>query len=228
MRLSLVLPCYNEEENIEKTLRDTASWMSADGVEGEIIAVNDGSRDGTGAKLEALRREIPQLKIVTHRENAGYGAALRSGLDAATGDILGFMDSDGQFDPRDFSTLLPLLSDVPFVTGRRRKRADPFMRKMNAKLFGFLSFAVLGIWVRDINCAMKLWKKDVWKTIRPECASGALFNAELFYRLKMGKIPWKQVDVPHYPRRFGTQTGANLQVILRMFRELWALRRGGK
>lgn len=222
--LSIVLPCFNEELNIGKTVRDTAAWLKTKGTPWEIVVTNDGSRDGTAQILADLEREIPSLVVVTHDVNKGYGAAVRSGCDAATGDVIGFMDSDGQFDPRDFDRLLPLLSGSSFVTGRRRKRADPLMRKMNAKLFGLLSWLVLGIWVRDINCAMKVFTRDTWRRIRPRHSTGALVNAETFYRAKKAGIPWKVIDVPHAPRQFGTQTGANLRVIARMFRELWIVK----
>lgn len=222
--LSIVLPCFNEELNIERTVRETKAWLETKKDSWEIVAVNDGSEDGTAAKLETLQRSIPELTIVTHETNKGYGAAVRSGCDAATGDVIGFMDSDGQFKAKDFDLLLPKLSEATFVTGRRRKRADPFIRKLNAKLFGILSWIVLGIWVRDINCAMKVFTKETWRRARPTYSTGALVNAEMFHRAQHAKIPWIVVDVPHAKREFGTQTGANLRVIFRMFKELWAMR----
>ncbi|MEQ1849157.1 MAG: glycosyltransferase family 2 protein [Candidatus Peribacteraceae bacterium] len=224
MTLSLVLPCFNEEKNVRTAVLATQSWMQERSLSGEIIVVDDGSRDQTAAVLEALKNEVPTLVVLRHPENRGYGAALLTGLDQARGELMGFMDSDGQFDPKNFDRLLPLLSDASFVTGRRLHRADPLPRKLNAKLFGFLSFIFLGIWVRDINCAMKLWHRDIWAQIRPRHSTGALFNAEMFQRLRRHRIPWKQVDVDHFPRKFGAQTGAKLSVILRMFRELWELR----
>ncbi len=223
--LSVVLPCFNEELNVDRTVRDTAAWLQTKGDDWQIVCVNDGSKDKTGDMLETLKRDISELVIVTHEANRGYGAAVRSGCDAATGDAIGFMDSDGQFDVKDFDRLLPHLGAYSFVTGRRRKRADPFMRKVNAKLFGILSWMVLGIWVRDINCAMKIFTKDTWNRARPSVSTGALINAEMFYRAKTAGIPWYIVDVPHAPRKFGVQTGANLRVILRMFRELWDVKR---
>ncbi|MSR67643.1 glycosyltransferase family 2 protein [Candidatus Peribacteria bacterium] len=222
--LSIVMPAFNEELNIERTVRETKAWLETKKEPWEIVVVNDGSRDGTGGVLETLAREIPELNIVTHEKNRGYGAAVGSGCDAAKGDVIGYMDSDGQFKAKDFDLLLPKLSEASFITGRRRKRADPFIRKLNAKLFGLLSWVVLGIWVRDINCAMKVFTKEVWKQTRPTHSTGALINAEMFTRAQKAGIPWIVVDVPHAKREFGTQTGANLGVILRMFRELWALK----
>jgi len=224
MTFSLVLPCFNEAQNIRATVRDVTSWMSSRSIHGHVIVVNDGSTDGTALEIQKLSKEFPHLIVCTHPENRGYGAALLTGLNAATDELMGFMDSDGQFDPEDFGLLLPHLSSVPFVTGRRRHRADPLMRKLNAKLFGVLSFLVLGIWVRDVNCAMKVWKREIWTAIRPRLSTGALVNAEMFLRMKRENIQWEQVDVRHLARKFGVQTGANLAVIVRMFRELFRLR----
>ncbi len=228
MRVSIALPCLNEADNIRSTVDGLLQWLTLRGMEGEIIVVDDGSTDATPQILADMQRVIPNLIVVTHAQNRGYGAAVRSGCERATGEIMGFMDSDRQFDPRDFDRLLPLLETYPFVTGRRRHRADPLMRKMNAKLFGILSFFILGIWVRDINCAMKLWKREIWPTIRPNFATGALVNAEIFYRLKRAGLTYGQVDVEHYPRKFGKQTGAKLSVIVKMFLELVALRMAGR
>lgn len=246
MRLSIVLPCFNEEHNIEGTVAGLRSWALQERLELEIVAVDDGSTDGTWGVLQKLAEEKPSLRLVRHERNLGYGSAVRTGCDAAMdapltrslppgeergsgGDhFIGFMDSDGQFRAEDFGKLLPFLSEYAFVTGRRLKRADPFMRKLNAKLFALLNLVVLGIWVRDINCAMKVWRRELWPRIRPEFSTGALINAEMFYRMHRLGIPWKQVFVQHYPRLKGVQTGANLRVILRMFRDLVALRGKGR
>lgn len=224
MHLSIVLPCFNEEQNVERTVTDVARWFEQEKIDGEIVAVNDGSTDGTASVLAGLATRMPQLKIVTHEKNQGYGSAVRSGCDAATKEYTGYMDSDGQFRVEDFSQLLQFLPEYDFVTGRRLKRADPFIRMVNAKLYGFLVWVALGVWVRDINCAMKVWKTSLWPKIRPVHSTGALINGEIFFRLHHQKIPWKQVPVHHYPRLLGKQTGANIRVILKMFRDLFRLK----
>lgn len=223
--LSIVLPCFNEEENIAATVQDVLAWFTASGRDGEVIVVNDGSRDRSGEIADELAGKDARVRVVHHREgNRGYGAAVRSGCDAAKGEWIGFMDSDRQFRAEDFEKLIPYMSEYQFVTGVRRHRADPFIRKVNAKLFGGLVFITLGMWIRDINCAMKLFTADLWKQIRPEYSTGALFNAEVFYGLKLLRVPYKQVPVPHYPREYGTQTGAKPWVIFTMFIELAKLR----
>lgn len=223
MQLSIALPCFNEEENLPATIEDVHGWMDRRDIEGKIIAVDDGSRDGTGAVLRRLQDRYPRLRIVTHEANRGYGAAVRSGCDAAVTEWIGFMDSDGQFHAEDFDKLLLSSGTYSLVVGRRRKRADPFLRKVNAKCFGLLAWLVFGVWVRDINCAMKVFRHDLWQRIRPLHATGALFNAELFVRARRAGVRWHQIDVSHYPRTKGLQTGASPVVILRMFRELGKL-----
>jgi glycosyltransferase involved in cell wall biosynthesis len=224
MPLSVILPCYNEEENIEAAIRDVASWMKSASVDGTIIVVNDGSKDRSAEILESLSKEFSNLKIVTHTTNGGYGVAVRSGCDAATTELIAFMDSDGQFHASDLSLLLPHIDRFAFVTGRRAHRADPFIRNMFGKILGGMNFIVLGLWVRDVNCGLKLFRRDIWKDIRPTHGVEKLFNTEIFLRLKRKGIPWHTVDVPHYPRTAGTPTGGSVKVIIRMFKELWGLR----
>lgn len=225
MQLSVVLPCYNEEENIDETVADVFAWMKRKGLSAEVIVVDDGSTDGSAKILEELSRANPALKVVRHAKNGGYGMAVRSGCDAARGEWIAFMDSDGQFDIDDLDLLLPHLSTFAFVTGRRRHRADPLPRVLYGKLLAFFNLAVFGLWIRDVNCGLKVFRGSIWKTIRPEHGIEKLFNTEMFLRLKRAGIPWKQIAVPHHPRRAGTPTGASGRAIQRMMNEVVALRR---
>jgi glycosyltransferase involved in cell wall biosynthesis len=225
MHLSVVLPCYNEEHNAATTVRDVAQWMRGQKFDGEIIAVDDGSKDDTGRVLESLRMEIPELRVIRHVSNQGYGGAIRSGCDVARGDIIVFMDSDGQFRAEDIGFLLPLLRDVPFVTGIRTHRADPIHRKFNAWLYGKLIRCALRLRFTDLNCGLKAFRRDLWSTIRPLEGTGALFNAEMYARLSKSKKGFREVHVNHYPRLSGKQTGANISVIVRMFKELSRLKK---
>ncbi|TSC79037.1 MAG: cell wall biosynthesis glycosyltransferase [Candidatus Peregrinibacteria bacterium Gr01-1014_25] len=225
MNVSIVLPCYNEEATIACTVADVAAWMEREHIGGEIIVVDDGSRDSTPSVLAGLSGGHPALRVVRHERNQGYGIAVRSGCDAAREEVIAFMDSDGQFHAEDIGRLLPHLQRYAFVTGRRRRRADPPLRGLLGKLLGILTWITFGLWVRDVNCGLKAFRRSLWPDIRPEHGVEKLFNTEMFLRLKRRNIPWMQVDVPHYPRLAGTPTGAKFSVIVRMFRELWALRR---
>jgi glycosyltransferase involved in cell wall biosynthesis len=168
---------------------------------------------------------MPNLKVVQHEKNLGYGSAVRSGCDQADKQWIAFMDSDGQFRASDISRLLALTPQAEYVTGIREHRADWVQRRLNSFLYGALVRIFLGVKVSDVNCGMKVFRRTLWPRIRPVYATGALINAEIFYALKNAKIPWKETLVPHYPRMAGTPTGANPRVILRMFKELWLLKR---
>jgi glycosyltransferase involved in cell wall biosynthesis len=223
--LSLVLPCFNEERNIEQTIRSVQDWFKEDCIDGEIIVTDDGSRDGSLRLLRSLQSQMHNLKVVHHETNRGYGSAIISGCDAAEKQWIAFMDSDGQFHATDLRRLLPLMTESDFVTGVREKRADTFIRWLNSRMYNGLIRVVLGVKPSDLNCGMKVFRRSIWATIRPVYATGALINAEMFYAMKHASIPWKETLVPHYPRLAGNPTGAKPRVILRTFKELWALKR---
>ena len=93
------------------------------------------------------------------------------------------------------------------------------------KVLGGMNVLIFGLWVRDVNCGMKVMQREIWNTIRPTYGVEKLFNTEMFWRLKLAHIPWKYVDVPHYARMAGSPTGGSIRVIARMFKEMWDLRR---
>lgn len=228
MQLSLVLPCYNEEANIATTVEQCAKWLQSTGYDCELVVANDGSKDRSLEILNDLKTKMPNLlKIVNREKNGGYGMAVRDGCDAATKEWIAYMDSDGQFDPADIAKLIEHSNEFSFVTGRRAKRADSFLRNMFGKVLGGINVLVLHIWIRDVNCGMKLFKREVWKKVRPTHNVEKLFNTEMFLNLKRNGIPWQTVNVPHYPRRAGNPTGGS-RLILQTFRELWELRRDSK
>jgi len=223
--LSVVLPAFNEEANIERVARDCVAYLDGGGLDYELVVTNDGSHDQTGAVLDRLAAELPRLRPQHHPQNRGYGAALRTGFEAATKRFVFYMDGDGQFDIRELDNLLPLATDEEhIVTGYRIERRDPFMRRLNAKLFGgWLVRLLLDVKVRDLNCAFKLIPKKVLDAITLE-STGALINAELYGRAVRKGFGIKEVGVHHYPRTAGVQTGAHLRVILRAFYDLFRLR----
>ena len=223
--LSIVLPAYNEEANIERVVRDVVAFFAGRDIDYEILVVNDGSADRTGEILSRLQSELPQLRPQEHAQNRGYGAALRTGFDNAAKRYVFYMDGDGQFDIKDIDLLLPLASEEAIVTGYRIERRDPFVRRLNAKLFGgFLVRILLKVHVRDLNCAFKLIPKKVLDSITLE-STGALINAELYGRSVRRGFGIREVGVHHYPRTAGRQTGGNARVVLRAFKELLKLRR---
>ncbi len=221
-QLSVVLPAYNEEVNLDATLAEVTSYLASAVPDHEVIVVDDGSRDGTPAIAARWAARHPRLRVVRHPVNRGYGAALRSGFAAARGRLVFFMDADGQFDIRDLERLLPLIEDHDGVLGYRLHRRDPWLRRVNAFGWNLLTRLLLGLPYRDIDCAFKLYRRDALAAIRLE-SEGATINAEMLARLRARGCRLVQVGVNHYPRNGGRATGARPDVILKAFGELFRL-----
>ena len=222
--LSIVLPAYNEAQNIEKTVREAVSYLERGFRDYEFIVVNDGSVDGTREIVEKISFSNPKIILVNHPNNLGYGSALRSGFERASLDYIFLMDSDGQFDISDINHLIPYLENYDVIVGYREKRADPFIRSLNTWLYHIYIRFLFGLKLRDIDCAFKLFPKSAYHAVKPIKSGGALFTAEFLIKLTKKGFTLKEVPVRHFPRKFGKQTGANLRVILRMFKECWKLK----
>ena len=223
-QLSIFFPCYNEEPNVERTTRNALEAAQKYADEYEVIIVNDGSRDATAEIADRLAREIPQVRAVHNIPNRGYGGAVARGLSESRMQWIFFTDGDGQFDMMEIDRLIGLLDQCDFAVGYRIKRADSFMRKLNAFCWGTLVRALFGLKVRDIDCAFKLLPKSLIDSVHMK-SQGALISTELLARAKYRGLRIAEVGVDHYPRKAGQQTGANFKVILRAFRELFRLRK---
>lgn len=223
---SIILPAFNEEAVIEETVRTVVAATNRFCPRAEIIVVNDGSRDTTRAILDRLGDEFANVVPIHHPENRGYGSALCTGFDAARGELAFFMDSDGQFDINDLTTLLAIAAREPntIVLGYRAQRCDPFMRKLNAAGWKQLTRIVVGLrGIRDIDCAFKLFPSALIKSCDIQ-AGGATVNAEFLTKFQLLGIPIIQVPVTHMPRTKGSPTGAKPEVILRACRDIFRLR----
>jgi len=224
LSISVVLPAHNEAENITTTIENCVSYLEQNVSDYEVIVVNDGSIDDTQNVVQELKSTNSKVRLVNHPVNKGYGSALRSGFDKASCEYIFFMDSDGQFNINDLDRLLPLVSAQDVVIGYREDRADSFVRLLNAWLYGLYIYLTFGLKVRDMDCAFKVFPTKAYRDIRPIKSDGALFSAEFLIKLQRNGFKLSEVPVRHFPRRFGTQSGANIKVILRMFKESWKLR----
>jgi glycosyltransferase involved in cell wall biosynthesis len=227
MNISAFFPVYNEEQNIGVVVEAAIKVLSAAADQYEIIVVDDGSRDKTPEVVRDLSRRYPQVKLITHQKNLGYGAALYTGFQNCQYEFIFFSDGDNQFDLKELKNLIPLIGKADLVTGYRKNRQDSFPRKLNAWGWNTLVRLLLNIRVRDIDCAFKLFKKDILKKINIEHlkSQGAMANTECLARLRKIDASIIEVPVHHYPRLYGRSTGANPRVILRAFRELIGLYR---
>lgn len=223
--ISAVLPAYNEAAVIEQSVTQVYEVLREITDDFDIIVANDGSRDGTGRVLAELQRKRPELglRIVTHAVNQGYGAALASGFDAAQKELIFFTDGDRQFDVRELVMLLEQMDNsTDMVIGWRRNRADRAMRRLNAWGWKVLITTLFGYTARDVDCAFKLFRQQVWRSLSVH-ARGATFSTEFLVKARRLGFTIKEVAVSHFPRTAGSATGAKLSVIVRAFVELFRL-----
>lgn len=220
--LSIVLPCFNEAENVRGTVRNAAAAaeMTRDGY--EILVVDDGSTDGTADIAAGLAATDPHVRVIVHERNRGYGDALRSGIDAARMDWVLLMDADRQFDVHDLAHFLPGARSHDALWGRRVVRQDRRSRRAAAAAWNHLVRTLFRLPVRDIDCGFKLIRRELLQGFELR-SSGALISTELAVRCRAAGARIDEIDVPHHPRMAGRETGGNPRVVLRAFRELAAM-----
>ena len=218
-QLTVVLPAYNEDGAIGRTLDELVAAVKGCDIEFEVVVVNDGSTDQTADVLGVCSSRDPRIRVVTHEVNRGYGAAVRSGFRHSRGEWVLLMDSDGQFDPHDLALVWGQRDVDCAVLGYRVNRADPINRLRNARLWNYGVRVLLGVHVRDLDCAFKLFPGDHLRSL-PIRSDGAGISAELLWRWKRAGWRWVEVPVHHRPRVSGLQTGAGLSVVLRGISEV--------
>jgi hypothetical protein len=224
---SLCMPCYNESEVIGEVLRGACAVLPEFVDDFEIIVVDDGSSDDTSDVIRQLAADDKRIRLERHPVNRGYGAAVATALRAARGELVCFTDGDGQFNLLDLPQLLVDAQTSDVVIGYRHHRADNGMRRLNAKSWKWLIRCLVGLKVRDLDCAFKLFPRWVVEKLQLT-ADGACISAEILAQCMRGGLSVCEVPVNHFPRAAGKATGANLRVVAKAFRELpvvWKYRR---
>jgi glycosyltransferase involved in cell wall biosynthesis len=222
--ISIILPAYNEEDNIAKAVEQAVHCVRALFQDWEIIVVNDGSQDKTGQIIDGLSEQNERVIALHHANNQGYGAALKTGILQACQELIFFCDSDLQFHLSELVLPLTWIEQYDIVIGYRAKRQDPWHRRLNALGWKALVRLLLRLQVRDIDCAFKLFRSAVFSAIKID-AVGAMVNTDILVQATRMGFKIKEVPVTHFPRLRGQQTGANIQVVLRAFKELFWLSR---
>ena len=217
--ISIIFPVFNEEKNIESAVLNTDLVMSKLFSRYEIIAVNDGSTDRTADILNLIRTRNENIRVITHEKNRGYGAALKSGFINAKNELVFFSDSDNQFNINEIKKFIPYIEEYDVVAGYRQKRNDNFSRRIIAFFWKVTVKLLFSINYKDINCAFKLFTKNILEKIKPEnlISEGATVNAEIFYKLNKVHAKIKELPVSHFPRKYGKPTGAKVSVMTKAF-----------
>ena len=223
--ISLVMPAYNEAENIEPMVEEATPALEANADDYEIIVVDDGSADDTAAVTRRVMESHPHVRLVEHPVNQGFGAAVFSGFTNAEKDWIFYTDADRQFVLSELERFVPYMDEADLIAGYRAPRRDPFMRVFYGKGWSALCTLVFGYTVRDVDCGFKLFRRDIIQNLAPTIASrGATFSIEWLVRAKRAGYRFVELPVTHRPRVVGSQTGANINVIVRAFRELVQVR----
>lgn len=219
--LSVFFPTFNEEGNVETTVKKAIQVLEKLNLDYEILVVNDGSFDKTKQVAESLAKKNSKIRVINHPKNFGYGEALKSGFYNAKYDTIVYTDGDGQFDFAEVTKFLKEIEEADLIIGYRIKRQDHLVRILFGKGWRLSLLMMFGLTLKDVDCGFKMIKKKVLQTI-PHLQSqrGAMINAELAIKTKKYGFKVAQVGVNHYPRLSGKPTGANIKVILKSYIDL--------
>ena len=225
-KLSVFFPTFNEEDNIENTVKKAKAVLNKVVGEWEILIVNDGSTDKTSEISKRLVSDDKRIKLIEHVENKGYGAAFKSGFYGSKYPWIAFTDSDGQFN---FSEIVNFIekqkqTNADLVIGYYKDRKVSPSKKITSKMWEFLIFLMFGLGVRDVDCGFKLVSKSVIdKLPKLESVRGAFISSEFLIKAKKAGFKIVEIPVTHNPRTLGKGTGRDLKVIVKSFTDLFRL-----
>jgi len=199
-RFTIVIPVYNEEENIYALEDKLRQYLPHAAIPTAVLFVNDGSKDNSLQRIREITARNDAFFYLDLKQNGGLSAALKAGIDHVCSDYVGYMDADMQTDPEDFNLLLEDIDDYEIVTGIRANRKDSFFKKLQSKIANSYRRMMTGDGVTDTGCPLKVMHTDAAKRI-------PLFNGmhrflPALILLQNGRV--KQVPVRHYPRKAGT------------------------
>lgn len=223
--VSFFCPAYNDEKNLPILVPYVIGFLKEITDVYEIIIVHDGSPDKTGEVANALAREYPNVRVIHHVKNMGYGAALRDGFQAAKYDYVMYTDGDNQYDVREFLPYLHLLDTNDVLSGYVTRKEVPLRRKIQSLTWNWLVRILFFVWCRDINCAMKMYKRNVLRNMSIK-SSSCFIDAEMILKAKRIGFRVAQFPVTHFPRTEGLASGSKMNVIVSTIMEMLKYRFG--
>lgn len=212
--LSAFFPAYNDGGTIASMVIMAARVL--EGMDHEIIVINDGSADHTQDVLDELQKRYAQLRVVRHDGNKGYGRALRSGFEAATKDLIFYTDGDAQYDVREFPLLLAALKDdVDIVNGYKIHRSDPLHRIVIGRIYHWTVKIAFGLRLRDVDCDFRLIRRGVFDKVRLTCDSGTIC-LEMIKKIQDAGFRFAEVPVHHHHRAYGRSQFFNFKRVFQV------------
>jgi dolichol-phosphate mannosyltransferase len=209
--LSLVIPAYNEAAGIGRQVEEADRELARLASAYEVVVVDDGSTDGTADAVREAALGRPRVRLIRHGRNRGYGAALRTGFEAARHERVAFTDADCQFHLADLALLLTLTDRVPVAVGYRADRQDAWLRRVYSRGYNLLVRTLLGTRVRDCDCALKVFRRDALANLLPE-SHGFFVNAEMLTRARALGYEVAETAVRHRPRLHGESKVSPLEI----------------
>ncbi|MGE0129232.1 MAG: glycosyltransferase family 2 protein [Blastocatellales bacterium] len=219
LRLSIIVPCFNEEENLPPLIEAVFKALSSDPRFVELILVDDGSSDHTSEIVRGMSAYEPRLRLVAHARNRGLGTAIRTGLEAATGDYVLYTDADLPFDFGQIPRLLTQAHDDQVVIGYRSNRGEGVRRWLLSKGYNLLCRAVFGLRVRDVNFACKLFPRRAVEGMRLG-SEGSFIDAEMLLECRNLGLETTEFPLVYRPRMRGCSTLSRTSVIARILAEM--------
>ncbi len=222
------LPAYNEADNIRKMVESCVNFFERKACDYSILLVIDGSSDETPLLAKLLADENEHVFAIFHDVNKGYGAALRTGFQAAlqtNHSLIGFCDSDNQFDIQDLEEMLEVIDNCDTVLGYRVRRADGLKRLLLGRTWHYLTGLICKFNAKDVDCGFKLFKRHVIETVTPKLSGKfAAISPEIIARIQHAKFKVQEYPVKHLPRSEGEQSGSSLKVIIGSIKDLFSIR----
>lgn len=213
--ISAIFPAFNDGGTIPSMILTALIALRQVTENYEIIVTNDGSSDYTGAILDEMKMRYPELRVIHHTENQGYGAALRSGFSAATKEWIFYTDGDGQYNPLELVSLVAQLEDgIDLVNGYKITRSDPLVRKIIGGFYNQLVKWLFGIQLRDVDCDFRLIRRKLFDKITLESVTGTI-PLEMVKKFQDAGCTFAEIPVQHYFRQYGKSQFFNWNRLLR-------------
>ena len=213
--LSVFFPAYNDSGTIASLVITALQTVRRLTPDFEVIIVNDGSADATPQIADELARTYPEVKVVHHERNRGYGGALRSGFEAATRELVFYTDGDAQYDPSEMALLWGAFGEgVDLVNGYKISRSDPFHRVVIGRVYHHTVKLLFGLKVRDVDCDFRLLRRSIFQEVTLEKNSGVIC-LEMMKKIQDAGFRIAEVPVHHYHRAHGKSQFFNFRRLIR-------------